>query len=204
MENERVRYLIKKISLQDDSRAFREFFQLYYTRLLKLANYYTESLIASEEVVSTVFIGVWNNRKKLAGISRLEAYLFTSVKNKCMSYLRDSKKIGYLSIEDYDQILYPELKDPVSDLLNKELLEKVLHIINNLPPRCKLIFEMVKEDGLKYREVAELLGISVKAVEAQVSKAMLTIRKGIYPYLSDEDFKRYLKRKGKGLLLFFL
>ncbi|MCG8306987.1 MAG: RNA polymerase sigma-70 factor [Cytophagales bacterium] len=194
-----VRKLVERISLKDNERAFRDFFDLYYTRLIRLAHYYVESQHASEEIVSAVFIGVWNNRKKLMAIPRLEAYLFSSVKYKCLNYLRDNKKNEFYSLDAYHEALRPEFKDPASDLLSKELREKVLQIINNLPPRCKLIFELVKDDGLKYREVAELLDISIKAVEAQVSKAMLTLRKEIYPYLSDDDFKRYLNRRDKGL-----
>lgn len=204
MPEDRIRKLIERISLEDDPRAFRDFFDHYYTRLLKLAHYYVESIHASEEIISTVFIGIWNNRKKLIRVSRFEAYLFTSVKYKSISYLRNNKKYEFLSLDSYDEVLHPEFKNPTSDLLHKELREKVLHIINNLPPRCKLIFELVKDEGLKYREVADLLDISIKAVEAQVSKAMIILRKEIYPYLSDEDFNRYLDRKNKGLLMFFL
>lgn len=198
-----IRKLIEKISLKNDHRAFRDFFDLYYTRLLKLAYYYVESSNISEEIVSTVFIGIWNNRKKLIDVKRVEAYLFTSVKYKCFSYLRDSKKSDFFSLDSHDEALQAEFRNPYGDLIQKELREKVLCVINSLPPRCKLIFELVKDDGLKYREVADLLEISIKSVEAQVSKAMIILRKEIYPYLNDEDFDQYLNRKNKDRLFFF-
>ena len=191
---EKVRELIKRISLESDSRAFRDFFNLYYSRLLRLAYYYLSCMYASEEVVSSVFIGIWNNREKLNDISKIEAYLFTSVKYKCINYLRDNKSSEMHPLDDLNKMPDYEFSSPIHDLLNNELRGRVLEIIEKLPPRCKLVFELVKEDGLKYKEVAEMLDISVKAVEAQVSKAMITIRKGIYPYINNEEFECYLKR----------
>ena len=195
--------LVRKFAEEEDPRAFREFFDLYYERLLRLAHYYVESGFAAEEVVSTVFIGIWNNRKKLKDIVQIEAYLFTSVKYKSLSYLRDNEKNSMLSVDAEEPMMKSVLKDPLGDLLNNELREQILNIVNGLPPRCKVVFELVKDDGLKYKEVAEILDISVKAVEAQVSKAMITIRKKIYPYLGDEDFKRYESRPGRGFKALF-
>ncbi|EPR69908.1 RNA polymerase sigma-70 factor [Cyclobacterium qasimii] len=192
--DEKVRELIQRISLESDSKAFRDFFNLYYARLLRLANYYLTSMYASEEVVSSVFIGVWNNRKKLIDITKIEAYLFTSVKYKCINYIRDNKSCEMVPLNDLYEMPHHEISSPINELLDQELRGKVLEIIDNLPPRCKLVFELVKDEGLKYKEVAEMLDISVKAVEAHVSKAMITIRKGIYPYINDEEFECYLKR----------
>lgn len=195
--DEKVRELIKRISLESDSKAFRDFFNLFYARLLRLANYYLSSMYASEEVVSYVFIGVWKNRKNLQDISKVEAYLFTAVKNKCINYMRDNKSSQMVPLNDLYETSHLEFSSPMNELLNQELREKVLGIIDNLPPRCKLVFELVKDEGLKYKEVAEMLDISVKAVEAHVSKAMITLRKGIYPYIKDEEFEYYLKRNSK-------
>lgn len=203
MDEKVIVKLVEKISLHDDERAFREFFDAYYVRLFRLAHYYVESIQASEEIVSIVFTGVWNNRKKLISVTKLDAYLLSSVKYKCMNYIRDSRKNAFISLDSDEAVAKPAFRDPAGDLLNKELREKILNIINSLPPRCKLIFEMVKDDGLKYKEVAGILDISVKAVEAQVSKAMITIRKEIYPYLKDEDFGEYDDRRKKGYLFFF-
>ncbi len=202
MEIDVINKLVAKISLHDDERAFKEFFDLYYVRLFRLAQYYLESIHASEEIMSIVFTGVWNNRKKLISISKLDAYLLSSVKYKCINYIRDTKRNDFISLNSEEVVLKQACIDPAGDLLNKELREKILHIINSLPPRCKLIFEMVKDDGLKYKEVAEILDISIKAVEAQVSKAMLTIRKEIYPYIKDEDFAVYDYHKKKGFMFF--
>lgn len=146
----------------------------------------------SEEIISDVFISLWNNRAKLDNIANIEAYLFSSVKYKCINYHRDHKN-NLIQHADFRELsIFSKSGDPSDQLLHKELIEKVIGIIDNLPPRCKLIFEMVKDEGMKYREVATLLGISIKAVEAQVSKAMVQIRKDIFPYLNDSDFKRYL------------
>jgi RNA polymerase sigma-70 factor (ECF subfamily) len=207
MDKDAIDLLLKRMAEANDQRAFRSLHDAYYNRLLKLAIYYLGSRVAAQEVVSNVFLGIWNNRKKLSGISRIEAYFFSSVKYKSLNYLRDNSKAEFISLDAEEVAIKPMLKNPQGDLLSNELREKIVAIIEKLPPRCKLVFELVKDNGLKYKEVADLLDISVKAVEAQVSKAMLTIRQEIYPYLSDADFERYEALRKKGFftgLLFFM
>ena len=196
-----LKIIIEKIALHNDAKAFRQLFDQYHTRLLHLANYYVDSMYASEEIVSMVFVAIWNNRNKLNDVANPEAYIFVTVKNKCANYLRDNKAAMFLPVDDFAKSALPQFTTPASDLLNNELMEKLLDTINELPPRCKLIFKLVKDEGLKYREAAQMLDISVKAIEAQVAKAMITIRKKIYPYLKDEDFERYLKKNSKDVLM---
>ena len=203
-QGEKIDALIAKIAREDDPVAFRDFFDLYYGRLIKLAYYYTGSRYDAEEIVSSVFIGIWNNRIKLPKIKRIEAYLFTAVKNRYFNFIRDNKKGHHLSLDVLKEEFQVEFNNPNALLLEKELRNKILEVINGLPPRCRLIFELVKDSGLKYREVADLLDISVKAVEAQVSKAMRILKKELYTYSQDMDADRYPARKSRNSRFFFL
>ncbi len=174
--------------------AFREFFQHYYPRLLNLAYFYLESYEASKEIVSTVFIGLWNNRNKLPQIEKLDSYIFSSLKYKSLNYIRDNNKVHFRELNDEnDHMLLPVLETPESDFLNRELNEKIIHAIQNLPPRCRMVYLLVKDEGLKYKEVAELMEISVRTVEVQMSRALHKIKKEIKPYMENVELNSKIK-----------
>ena len=202
LTREELRALILKISEDDDQWAFRKFFEYYHPRLLHFAYFYLESEQASDEIASIVFEGIWNNRKKLPLIERIEAYLFNSVKYKCLNYLRDNRRIHFQDLNSNEVYLVKEVEDPEGQVLHKEFRMKIMESIEQLPPRCKMIFQLVREEGLKYKEVAELLEISVKTVEVQMGKALSRIRNDIRPYVESKDANIYLKRHfGKDNLL---
>ena len=180
--------IIHKISYKDDQIAFRQFFDLYYHRLVNFAYFFLESSVAAEEVVSSVFISLWEKRKSLSNIKRIEAYLFSSTKNKSYNYLRDNKRsIQFKDIDSEDDFLVPIFENPESKLLNEELKVKIIEIIDELPPKCKMIFTLIREDGMKYKEVAKLLDISVKTVEVQMGRALAKLKNSIKPYLQDAN-----------------
>lgn len=181
-----IKSIIHKIVHQDDQIAFRQFFDKYYHRLVNFAFFFLESSVAAEEVVSSVFISLWEKRKDLGKIERIEAYLFSSTKNKSYNYLRDNKRsIQFKDIDSEDDFLVPIFENPESKLLTEELKELLIKIIDELPPKCKMIFTLIREDGLKYKEVAKLLDISVKTVEVQMGRALTKLKSAIKPYLQD-------------------
>ncbi|NJN27854.1 MAG: RNA polymerase sigma-70 factor [Cyclobacteriaceae bacterium] len=185
MKDEETKRLMVLIGRDNDQDAFRLFFDHFYPRLLKFALYFLESNQAAEEIVSTVFIGVWNNRQKLPKIERIEAYLFSSVRNKSFSYLRDNKRIQMKDLGSEESLFVPCFDSPDAELLNNELKDIIFEAINKLPPRCKMIFLLIREDGFKYNEVAELLDISPKTVEAQMGRALDKLRENLSPYLKE-------------------
>ncbi len=183
-----IKAIIHEIAHHDDQIAFRQFFNIYYHRLLNFAYYFLESSVAAEEVVSSVFISLWEKRKELTKIDRVEAYIFSSTKNKSFNYLRDNKRsIQLKDIDSEDDFLVPIFENPESKLLNEELKEKIIEIIEELPPKCKMIFTLIREDGMKYKEVAKLLDISIKTVEVQMGRALAKLKSSIKPYLHELD-----------------
>ena len=201
INNEEVKRLLMLIGNQNDQHAFKLFFDHFYPRLLKFALYFLESNHAAEEIVSTVFIGIWNNREKLPKIERIEAYLFSSVRNKSFSYLRDNKRIQLRELGSEESLLVPSFDNPESEFLSNELKDIIFEAINKLPPRCKMIFLLIREDGLKYHEVAELLDISPKTVEAQMGRALNKLRESLSPYLKELGIQR--NKSSKSTLAFF-
>ncbi|MFY0650750.1 MAG: RNA polymerase sigma-70 factor [Cyclobacteriaceae bacterium] len=174
----------------DDELAFQLFFDDYYPRLYGYAITLLNSNSHSEEVVSDVFVKVWKGRQRLPAIENLDHYMFRSVKNQALNYLE--KKT--LDIVDIDEVNADEVKgflSPDFTVLNNELADKIAEAIDSLPSKSRLIFGMIRQDGLKYKEVADQLDLSVKTVENQMTIAMKKIREKLTPYFKDNPQKLY-------------
>ncbi len=126
-------------------------------------------------LISDVFIKIWEKRHQLDKVENLSYYLFTAVKNKCLNQLHDVRNREGLDINDAIFEFKSLYHDPEQKLISAEMIGKIQKAIQDLPPRCRLIFKLVKEEGLKYKEVAELLQLSVKTVENQMSLAFKKI-----------------------------
>lgn len=132
----------------------------------------------SEEILADVFIKVWANRKILPTVNNLSRYLYISTKNACLNYL-DSKEYKHtnnkIPLGEVGENIPYVFADQESKLINSELLIKINQAINALPPKCRLIFRLVKEEGMKYTEVSRLLEVSPKTVESQMRLAFKKI-----------------------------
>ena len=172
MNNLSIRHLILAMAA-DDSRAFKQFFDELYPRFYRLAFYYVKSDILSEELVSDVFLKLWNNRKKLPDIERLDYYFLQSVKNQALTYLKKKSNTLYVEKDKSNRIEYTQ---PENLLIASELADKIEEAISNLPDRCEMIFRLVREENMSYKEVAELLAISNKTVENQMNNALKKLK----------------------------
>lgn len=186
---EQVRQWISAISRGDES-AFKEFFNYYHPRLYGYALTMIQSHNPSEEVVSDVFIKVWTGRKRLSSIENVNHYMFRAVKNQALNHLEKRK----LETVDLDQVKDNEIGDfiqPDLSVLKSELADQIQSAIESLPPRSKLIFGLIRIDGMKYKEVAEHLDLSVKTVENQMTIAIKKLREELSPYFKDNPQKLY-------------
>lgn len=164
-----------KIS-QGDEQAFEIIYRIYYKKLLKFAKTLLKSAEMAEEVVEDVFVKVWCNREMINEINDLTLYLYSAVKKQCLNVLaKNSNAITTSSIELIDLDFYDTDSDPHDQLVTTEMMNNVRHIIDCLPTRCRLIFKMIREDGLKYKEVAEILNISVNTIDVQMAIAVKRI-----------------------------
>jgi len=175
--------LLKLIS-KGDKDAFRKLFDRFYPELINYSAYLVGSKFPAEEIVSSVFVSLWKNRTKLTKINNIKTYLYISVKHKSYNYHRDNQAFISGTIDLDEPNLKMVVENPESLYLDAELQEKVLQSIDNLPPKTKLVFRMIKEEGLKYREVAEMLDISVKTVEVHMGRAVTKLRSALDPYLN--------------------
>ncbi|MDR1644684.1 MAG: RNA polymerase sigma-70 factor [Tannerellaceae bacterium] len=163
--------LIKKIT-EGDEVAFQQLFTLYYQRLFHLAVYFLKSKEPAEEVVSDIFFHLWMRREALSGIDDINRYLYVAIKNQSLYYLRRKNVMPAKDVlELYNIEQMPGTDDPEGALLDREYLDLIQQAILSLPDRCREVFRLVLSDRLKHKEIALLLDISEKTVEAHVSKA---------------------------------
>ena len=164
-----------------DVDSFERLFHQYYPGLCA----YAESLVGkqevAEEVVQDVFYNIWKNRESLRIKKSLPSYLFRSVYNNSMMYLRKMKRERFM--ED-GNTLEPAINspDPLQKLQLNEMSELISKTLNGLPERTREIFRLNRQEGLKYREIADQLSISVKTVEANMGKALKALRNSMEKY----------------------
>ncbi len=174
--------LCKKIS-ENDQEALKSLFNLFHKRLLSFIMNYVKNKEAAKEVVSDVFLGCWRNRKKLADVKQCEIYLFICARNAALNHIRKFGKLQVVSMDEYYDIVLSEIANPLLELEKKELMQKMDDAIESLPTQCKAIFRLVKEQGFKCKEVARIMDISPRTVEAQIYKAMKQLDEVLSPSL---------------------
>jgi RNA polymerase sigma-70 factor (family 1) len=172
---DKIKDLQHRIARLDDQQAYRELYTSLYSYLFGFAKTIVQSRESAEEVVSDVFIKVWERRKELEKIENLKVYLYVATRNIAFNYLDKQKRNSTNSIDDVEAEFISIDFDPEQLLITADMLALIQKAIDELPPKCKVIFKLAKEDGLKYREVAEVLNISVKTVENQLAIALYKI-----------------------------
>ena len=172
LENDYIRRLLSAIALNNDQAAYKELFVLLHGRLKQFAYSILKSNEEAEELVSDVFIRIWQKKDQLTSIESPLFYFYATTKNLALNRLNKQKRQISLTAEDWLVQLNSIYFDPEQLMMTEEIVRQIRQAVNNLPPRCRIIFKLVKEDGLKYREVAELLHLSIKTVEAQMAIAL--------------------------------
>ncbi|GAA4330358.1 RNA polymerase sigma-70 factor [Mucilaginibacter gynuensis] len=157
---------------RNDIRSFEILFHKLNTKLIKFCVFYINNKEAAEEIVSDVFVRCWENRLTLAHINDPSTYLFVAVKNGSLNYLKKYSQVHLVQIEDSHELVFVNSYDPVKALERKELHFILDRAIDCLPMQSKLIFRLIKEDGMRYKQVAEILNISTRTVQTQLFRAI--------------------------------
>lgn len=168
----------ERIAYHNDQKSFRKFFNFYYKRLFTFSLRILKSKEVSEEVVSDIFIKLWENREKLLEIKNIETYLYKSVRNQSLNVIKQklSKHNEHLSLDQAHLEFAIECFTPENVYFADELRNYIDQVVEKLPPACKTSFLLVKEDGLSYQEAAKILEISPLTVKKQSLKAIKAIR----------------------------
>jgi RNA polymerase sigma-70 factor (ECF subfamily) len=172
--------LMKRISLHDDMSAYEKLYHLLFPALFSVAFSILQNKETSEEIVSDVFLKIWNSRRDLVQLDSLLMYIFRMTKNTALTEYEKQKRKKTIDISTISDEVFLRFEDPEQKLLSSELQTALNTAIQSLPPQCQAIFQLVKEDGLRYKEVAEILGLSVNTVRNQLAIAV----KKLYEQLS--------------------
>jgi RNA polymerase sigma-70 factor (family 1) len=175
-----------RIALSEDMQAYKELYLLMYPNLHKFSYSFTRSKEVAEEVVSDVFVKLWQIRSQLSSINNLRVYLYRITKNLSLNYLAQASRNPAIHSEHIDIESSIDLRNPEDLYISKETIQKIKLIIQELPPQCKVIFVLVREHGLSYADVADILNISVLTVRNQlviatkkIAEALLAGRKSV-------------------------
>ena len=156
---------------EGDKLAFRHLFESYFTPLCRFMHLYIRDTNIVEELALDIFTYVWENRKTLQIQLSFKAYLFQAARNKCLNELRKKKNTVSLNSEEID-IAETEAMSLETDELYRLIQEAVLA----LPDKCREVFQLSRSENLTNQEIATQLNISVKTVEAQITKALKRIK----------------------------
>ena len=168
-----------EMATTDSQSALKALYIAYYQRLMRFANLYVSTSVEAEEIVSDTFLAVWNNRKSLPGIANFESYIYTITRFKAISYYR-KLHMKEVPLDDIPIDLFACTETtPEEDLISKETLDHMNAAINALPAKCKIAFKLVREDKMKYKDVAAVLDISVKTLEAHLANAVKKLREAL-------------------------
>ena len=166
--------IFKKIK-DGDIQAFETLFRSYYAPLCRYACQFVDSADAAEEIVQDLFYVLWKDRQDLNIYTSVNGYLYRSVKNKSLQLLEKTiVRDNYYKMSEGNSMV--ETVTPQEELEYKELEQQIEKTLRRLPERRQKIFRMNRMDGKKYNEIAQELQISVKTVEAEISKALRELR----------------------------
>lgn len=174
--------LFWKVAMKDDEEAFRLLFVNFFPPLTVFAHRYISDLETCEDIVQETFFKIWKNRKKLDITTSTRNFLITAVKNSCVDYLR--KKETEARYQEYRMHNAEQLYNQDDIFTLSELEDIVNSTLNKLPENVRLVFEKSRFEGKTYREIAEEHAISIKTVEANMTRALKCLRNDLKEYLS--------------------
>lgn len=167
-----------------DKAAFEMLFKTHFKGLVLFANRYVKDFETAKEIAQDSFVSLWEKRETIDVSKPVKSYLTTIVYNRSLNYLRDNKKFNHELLQA--ESLFPFISDGESDnaVISEELRLKIESAINELPEKCREVFQLNRFQDMKYQQIADFLQISVKTVEAQMSKALKHMREKLVDYIA--------------------
>ena len=160
---------------------FEKVFKEHFKNLHAYAGSILKDDASAEEIVQQVFLKLWEKKEQIGDLQSVPAYLYRSVHNECLNFLKHIKvKAAH---QAHTLHASKDLDNPTDQATLKELQSRIDAAVNALPEQCRTIFQLSRYEELKYREIADKLGLSVKTVENQMGKALKTLRAKLADYL---------------------
>ena len=173
---------IKPLSA-DSEKEFEQLFKEHFKSLYAYAFTILKNEAIAEETVQNVFYKIWEKKVPENIQTSLKAYLYKAVYHESLNYLKHQKIKARYQVHVMHQSNNHNDQGASRKILVKELEEKLRQAMNALPQQCRTIFQLSRFEGLKYQEIADQLGISIKTVENQMGKALKQLRVKLIDYL---------------------
>ncbi|MCG8384997.1 MAG: RNA polymerase sigma-70 factor [Cytophagales bacterium] len=180
LSNEELFEVIKE---SGDYVAFEKLYKRFYYILTHYAYRYMKCPELANDMVSEVFYKLWKKRDSISVTTSLQSYLFTAVRNRCLDQLRVENRVDKCD----DSVLIDldsSSSTPLQHAIAEELQQKIENAIEALPKDRRKVFRMSRDNGLKYKEIADTLGISIKTVETQMGRALKFLRGELTEYIN--------------------
>lgn len=166
-----------------DRVAYEQLFKQHYTALVRFARDIVRDTDTAEDMVQEVFVKIWERKENIIITTSLKAYLYMAVKNHCLNKLRTEQKHAFMDESLADDLRFSSNNnDEESNTIRLE--QHIKAALDKLPPRCALIFKLSRFEHKTYKEIAEVLELSVKTVENQMGKALQIMRTNLSHYLT--------------------
>ena len=163
--------------------AFEMLFKSHFREMCMISLRFVKDMETAREIVQDSFAHLWEKRSSIDPSKPVKAYVATTVRNRSLNYLRDNKKFdsGILGMERF---IPEEPHEPGDPLVAEEIRKRIREATDSLPEKCREVFVLNRNQNLKYQEIADKLGISVKTVETQMSKALQVMRDHLKEFLT--------------------
>lgn len=167
-----IRDIVVTSLINGDKRAYASLFNEFYAPLVLYARRFVVNQDAAEDIVQEFFCHLWEERKNLVGIKVFKAYLYRSVRNRSLNYLRDKHSV---SIGDYK---FSSGDDFLNDMMEEEIYNRLYKAVNQLPEKCRQIF-MLKLEGKSNQEIAITLQVTEETVRSQLRRGRELLQKSL-------------------------
>ena len=164
---------------EGNQRAFKSIVYKYSDPLIIFSIGFVRKREVAEEIVSDAFVSLWNKRSQIAEIHDLKSFLYILVRNGSISHLRKTNGKKEIRLETLQDFYTLPVTGPETDDITEEILDQINKAIDQLPPKCKIVFTLAKIQGMKYKEIAEILDISVKTINNHIANALIHISQSL-------------------------
>ncbi|MDZ4750293.1 MAG: RNA polymerase sigma-70 factor [Flavobacteriales bacterium] len=170
-------------ALDGNMSSFEMVFKAWYPVMCNFAHSLTSNREDAEEIVQSVFVNLWEKRTEVTIDQSAKAYLFRSVRNACLNKWKHDKVRKDFAKDQTEVATGISFDSPSNQLDGMELEQRIAKALEKIPTQCREVFTLSRFGELKYSEIAEKLGISVKTVENQMGKALRIMREELSDYL---------------------
>ena len=187
VSKQNIKNLLSSVS-SDGRGAFERFYNLYYDQVFRFAYYCLGEKEACKEGVSDAFFSIWKSKARLKEIDNIDTYLYITVRNEALRHISRSNSVNKIQMDQLYSFEPEEEATPEGMLESQEMRELFNLAIDELPEKCRLIFLMIREEGLSTKEVAKILSIQESTVRVQMKIAVEKLIKRLKSDFPDISF----------------